>query len=805
MRTLRSVFALAVFLTTTFTLATRPAAAQDADPPSRVARLNYMQGSVAYQVAGDTTWVDADPNRPLTAGDNLWVDNNSRGELHIGSAAIRLSSQTGISFLNLDDQGVQIQLAQGTIEVHLRNLASGDIFEVDTPNLSFVPDRAGDYRIMTDPNGDSTIIVVRQGSGAVTAGGGNSWQLRAGQQYSFNGADRVSYDAYAAPRNDDFDNWCTSRNQREDNSPSARYVSRDVDGYYDLDQYGDWDSDPDYGSVWYPRSVAVDWAPYQVGHWVYVAPWGWTWIDEEPWGFAPFHYGRWAYVRNRWGWVPGPVAVRPVYAPALVAFVGGGGFGLSISIGSSFSGVAWYPLGPRDVYVPSYRCSPRYVQNVNITNTRVVNVTQVTNVYNTVYVNHDSSHVNYTYARNDRAVTAVPRDTFVGARSVRGNNVRVSAAQINQARVVESAPIAPTRSSYVAASAKISNNKPAVPFAQRRVVEQHTPAVQPNRGILPRNDNGNNGGNNGRGLGQPQPNQSNDQRGNQGGQRGGNNTVQPSGPPPATNENRNGAPAGGYHPFGQQQPNQRPDQQPVQQPNQPPNQPAMRGNGNNNVRPPTAPPKGNDNRNGSPNGNFRPFGQQQPNQRPEQQPNQQPNQPAMRGNGNNSGEPPSASPNGNDDRNASPNNGNRPFGRRPDNQPNNQPPTQQAPPTPSNVQPNPPSSGANENRGGQPNNGNRPFGRQPDTQQSNQPPAQHNNESPNTNNGRGIFTNRPAQNQPPATAQPQKQEPPAQVQQNAPPRQDSRGNGAQQGQDKQQHQNSNKQDDKKQNDKKNDQ
>src|SRR3984957_8307610 len=433
MKKLRPLFALALFFTATFTLLPRPAAAQDYEPPSRVARLNYIQGSVSYQVSGDSNWVDADPNRPLTTGDSLWSDNNSRGELHIGSTAIRLSSQTGISFLNLDDEGVQLQLAQGTIEVHLRNLASGDIFEIDTPNLSFTPDRAGDYRIMTDPNGGSTVITVRQGSGEVNGGGGSSWPLRAGQQYTFNGTDRVSYGAYGVPRNDDFDNWSNSRSQREDNSPSAKYVSRDVDGYYDLDQYGDWNNDPDYGSVWYPRGIAGDWAPYQVGHWVYVSPWGWTWVDEEPWGFAPFHYGRWAYVRNRWGWVPGPVAVRPVYAPALVAFVGGGGFSLSVSFGGGFSGVAWYPLGPRDVYVPSYRCSPRYVQNVNITNTRVINVTQVTNVYNN-YTRNVNITNNYTYAHNTGAVTAVSKETFVNARPVGPAAVRVTPEQIRSAR-----------------------------------------------------------------------------------------------------------------------------------------------------------------------------------------------------------------------------------------------------------------------------------------------------------------------------------------------------------------------------------
>lgn len=114
----------------------KPAMADD-DPPGRVARLNYMQGSVSFQPGGETDWVQANPNRPLTTGDNLWVDRNSRGELHIDSTAIRLSGETGISFLNLDDRTVQIQLAQGTLSVHLRRLDGGDAFEIDTPNLAF--------------------------------------------------------------------------------------------------------------------------------------------------------------------------------------------------------------------------------------------------------------------------------------------------------------------------------------------------------------------------------------------------------------------------------------------------------------------------------------------------------------------------------------------------------------------------------------------------------------------------------------------------------------------------------------------
>jgi hypothetical protein len=457
-------------------LGAKPAAAED-DPPGRVGRLNYIQGSVSYQVSGDQDWVQADPNRPLTTGDNLWVDQDSRGEVHIGSTAIRMASQTGISFLTLDDRTVQLQLAQGLIEVHVRHLSPGDAFEIDTPNISFTLARGGEYRIETDPNAGSTVLTVREGEGEVN-GAGQTWDLQAGQTYTFNGTDSLSYDASPAPGYDDFEDWCQSRDQRENASQSARYVSRDIDGYYDLDDYGDWRTDPDYGAVWVPRGVAAGWAPYQVGHWVYVAPWGWTWVDAEPWGFAPFHYGRWAFVGGYWGWVPGPVVVRPVYAPALVGFVGGGGFGVSAAFGGGVAGVAWFPLGPRDVFVPAYRASPRYFQNINVTNTRVVNVTEVTTVYNNVYVNHTTMVNNYTYARNETAVTAVSRDTFVNARPVAAARVRVSAEQIQSARAVESAPIRPTPASYVSATAKVSTSQPAVPFSQRPVVARLNPAVQ---------------------------------------------------------------------------------------------------------------------------------------------------------------------------------------------------------------------------------------------------------------------------------------------------------------------------------------
>src|SRR5581483_7470101 len=346
----------------------------DVDLPTRAGRISYTQGSVSFQPGGQGDWLDAVRNRPLTVGDNLWVDKDSRAEIQIGGTSIRLGPETSVTFLDLSNDTIQLRLSLGSMFFHVRHFNSDENFEVNTPNLAFNVSQPGVYRLDANQNGDQTIATVWHGSAVIT-GAGNSYRLSEGQQGTFSGVDQLSYEVGDIQQNDDFSRWALDRDAREDRIRSRQYVSDEMTGYEDLDDYGQWRSVPDYGYVWTPTAVPVGWAPYRFGHWAYVYPWGWTWVEDEPWGFAPFHYGRWAFVGGGWCWVPGPVAVRPVYAPALVAFVGG------FSIGVGTAPVGWFPLAPREVFVPWYRTSPRYVQNVNVTNTHVT-VVQVTNVYN---------------------------------------------------------------------------------------------------------------------------------------------------------------------------------------------------------------------------------------------------------------------------------------------------------------------------------------------------------------------------------------------------------------------------------------
>jgi flagellar biosynthesis GTPase FlhF len=460
------------------------AVADEEDPPSRVARLSYTHGPVSFQPAGTDDWVSAVVNRPMTTDDKLWSDQDGRAELHIGSASIRLGRTTGFSFLNLTDDITLIRVTEGTVRIRVKRLGENETFEVDTPNLAFSVLRPGTYKINVNEEGDTTLVTVFSGEAEVT-GGGQAFSVRPGEVGTFTGTDQLNGDIQGYDRDgDDFDRWCSDRDHREDHAQSSRYVSPDVVGYEDLDDYGGWRPVPEYGTVWFPHTTVVGWAPYRYGHWVWISPWGWTWVEDEPWGFAPFHYGRWVVVGGVWGWVPCPPApvvvgvayVRPVYAPALVAWVGGEHWGVGVGVGS----VAWFPLGPREVYVPSYPVSRTYVNNVNVTNT-TVNNTVVNNYYNNVVVNKNVNVTNVTYVNQavPGAVTATSHTAFTSAQPVAKNIVKVDPREVARAQVnVTTPPVVPPKQAVLGAG-ETTSVKPPARVEDRAVVAKKTPPPPP--------------------------------------------------------------------------------------------------------------------------------------------------------------------------------------------------------------------------------------------------------------------------------------------------------------------------------------
>jgi FecR protein len=411
------------------------ALADETDPPGRVARLSYVQGAVSLEPAGSQDWVAAELNRPLTTNDRLWSDTpSSRAELDIGGAVVRVGSDTGFAFLNLDDNIAQMQVTAGTVSVTVRELLENQTYEIDTPNVAVLLEQAGEYRV--DVNGAGNTTVVRVSEGQAEASGGGQPIPIANQQLTFVGNDAIPA-SLGAP--DGFDDWTFERDREYEQAASQKYVPEDMPGTEDLDENGDWQNTPDYGYVWVPSAVAVGWAPYSYGHWAWVSPWGWTWVDDAPWGFAPFHYGGWARWRNSWCWVPGPRQARAKYSPAMVAWVGGG-VGVGGAAAGVGAGVGWFPLGPREVYVPGYR------------------------------LNH------YANSAVPGAVITVPQSVFASAQAVNTHRMNVAVGQGALLATTAAPPaIAPIRQGVPGRASGVGVRRPPSALLNRVVVARMAP------------------------------------------------------------------------------------------------------------------------------------------------------------------------------------------------------------------------------------------------------------------------------------------------------------------------------------------
>lgn len=334
------------------TLITGLALAQVA--PGRVGYLTLIEGLVQ---TGQTNTPDAEMalyNQPLTRGHRLSPAPGARLDMSTGNSSWRMEGPGQLDITQLDDQTTQMQLRQGRLALRVRQMLPGERIEIDTPNLAVLVQQPGDYRLDVSLDQGSTRVAVQQGSLVAYGENGASQALPQGLQWSFGGRLLAPLQSPMALRLDGFDQWVAQRNQIEDQSQAARYLPRDVIGYQQLDGWGEWRTDPTWGTVWYPTVTVSDWAPYRYGRWEWIEPWGWTWIDDAPWGFAPFHYGRWVQTGPRWCWVPERYERnrRPSYAPALVGFLGTPQAGSRPQV--RHPDVGWVPLAPGEAWQPAW-------------------------------------------------------------------------------------------------------------------------------------------------------------------------------------------------------------------------------------------------------------------------------------------------------------------------------------------------------------------------------------------------------------------------------------------------------------------
>jgi hypothetical protein len=393
--------------------------AQDDDPPSQTGRLSVAMGTVSFQQSGTDQWSAATPNLPLGPGDRIFTDADGRAEIQIGRSYLRIAPSSDVTLVEATPTSIAFGVAQGSVHLHSLGLWEGQLLYINTPNGSAGLASMAESRADVVPGQDTTVFTIYAGNAQITGAGGLNQPLYPGQSLALAGTNPVVPQWLAPAPSDELDRWSRGRDGMLQRA-NFRYVSPEISGAEDLDTYGTWQPGTEYGAVWFPNDVPPGWAPYRYGHWINRAPWGWVWVEDEPWGYAPFHYGRWVNYYGRWGWIPGPPAERPVWSPALVVFAGGLHFGTGDS-----RVAAWFPLGPGEPYHPPYRCSPRYLDQVNRSNIQPAPRVQVQNTY--VDVNRVT---NVTYV-NQTNITVVKGDDMASGRSVHQNVIAMRPDQMH--------------------------------------------------------------------------------------------------------------------------------------------------------------------------------------------------------------------------------------------------------------------------------------------------------------------------------------------------------------------------------------
>ncbi len=392
------------------------------DPPGRVGRLALVEGTVSYHTADQNYWQVARRNYPVTTGQSFWTEPNAHAAIDVATDRIYLDSSTELDVSALDDATAQFSLPEGALFLALRSLDRGKPYEIQMARAAVTLATAGRYELIAGDTEHASQVTVFDGIAHVS-GNGFDLDVRAGETAVLSGEQTIRAEVRAAGPADAFVAWVEA--QEKLHRRGAPAVASAMTGAAELGAYGRWARAAGHGDIWYP-DVPAAWAPYRDGYWGWVEPWGWTWIDEEAWGFAPFHYGRWLMIDDRWAWMPGygpadePIAA--IYAPALVTFF------------TAADTCAWVPLGPGETYLPAYPVSLGYFHSIN--------TPYVSNIRTRQTIAAERTRLNEFV--NGRAVTAVPASVVSRSQPVASHARAVSAARLADARPVTGAlPVRP--------------------------------------------------------------------------------------------------------------------------------------------------------------------------------------------------------------------------------------------------------------------------------------------------------------------------------------------------------------------------
>jgi len=328
------------------------------DPPARVGRVAETVGEVRT-INPEGAWDVLVRNQPLSTGDRVTTDKTGRATLEFGSTVVRVGADSDLVVAQLDDQRIRLRFDHGQLAVRVRSEdIPGELF-IETDEGRWVPHHGGEYRFDRAAHG---VLGAQAFSGdMLLEAPDSSLPVKAPQRAEVwrSGARQTTHYRNVPAVKDAFGDAVLAADQADDKLASANAAAQlppEMTGAAGLARFGTWSVAPDGLRVWTPAKLPAGWAPYTQGAWSWNSPWGWTWVDDQPWGFAPFHYGRWLTVKGRWAWTPGQWgAARPVYAPALVGWFGGP----ALTVDGA-PAVGWVALAPNEPVFPGYAVSARY-------------------------------------------------------------------------------------------------------------------------------------------------------------------------------------------------------------------------------------------------------------------------------------------------------------------------------------------------------------------------------------------------------------------------------------------------------------
>lgn len=402
-------------------------------PPARVGQLSKVSSHARMRVDRDSPWEPAVLNTPVTTGSALAADNSATAEVRVGSTALRLAPNAQVQWVELNDKSMHIEIISGIVALRVRMLAPGERVLVSAGGVKAQVLKAGAYRVRHLAPETRLAFWVQEGQARLAL---NPQEMTLGpnQHVIVERKSATLLTSGASDERKGFDEFVEARDRRSEHSFSLLNISAEITGAEALDDGGSWRNEPSYGAVWFPDKVPSDWAPYRFGRWRWLAPWGWTWIDDAPWGFATSHYGRWVFTAGRWAWVPGQqpnasASSRPVYAPALVGFYGnrsGAAWTTSASATSATPVVGWYPLAPGEIYWPAYSTQLAYIRGLNAGS--VADTAQIQ------ALPADTAAVPvHRFARAAIAASAMPYAAFISMQDVASHQIVLSPAALAQA------------------------------------------------------------------------------------------------------------------------------------------------------------------------------------------------------------------------------------------------------------------------------------------------------------------------------------------------------------------------------------